>query len=70
MSNEADLVEWLRQHRPAIACGLDYCISAEEVRALLNQHSGLSIMPGDDAETAYRRYLQAFERQDKKCRTQ
>lgn len=59
--NERALMAWLEKHRPAVACALDYCITHEEVRQLLNYHTGLDIALDTDCEEAFRRYLRAFE---------
>jgi hypothetical protein len=60
--NEAALMEWLQQHKPAVACSMAYCVTDDEVRKLLNHHTGLQIEPHEESESAFRRYLQAFEK--------
>lgn len=61
--NGRALHDWLAENRPAIACSLDYCVTEDEVRRLLNYHTGLDIPLDHEQEEAYRRYLLAFERQ-------
>lgn len=63
MTNEDALMDWLEQHSPAIACALGYCNDLDEVRTLLNHHTGIEVQPDDETEDGYRRWLQAFERQ-------
>jgi hypothetical protein len=54
---ETQLLCWLEDHKPELACSLDYCVTHDDMRKVLNAHTGLEIGPEDDREEAFRRYL-------------
>ena len=58
---EAALLDWLSHNRPDLACALDYCATYEEMRKVLNHHTGIYVAQDEDREVAFRRYLQKLE---------
>lgn len=62
---EADFILWLREHRPLLACAVEYCCTAEEMRATLNAATGLAILPTDEIEPSLERWLDAIRRYSK-----
>ena len=54
---ETRLLCWLEDHKPELACSLDYCLTVDDMRKVLNEHTGLEIGPEEDREVAFARYL-------------
>lgn len=59
---EIQLLCWLEDHRPELACSLDYCVTVDDMRKILNQHTGLDLAADVDRDEAFGRYLEALKR--------
>lgn len=57
---ETQLLCWLEDHKPELACSLDYCVTHDDMRKVLNEHTGLDIAADVDRDEAFGRYLEAL----------
>lgn len=61
--NETALWQWVEKNDPLLYASLCYCCTADDMRRLLNEATGLAYLPGDDMENAFAGYLMALQAQ-------